>query len=504
LQPAKNQVIIKKEGFLCLNQGEKMSGIRKYLNFPVIASFCALIYVVVFSAWESLHREVKDAYRNRIVIEYWEKWTGAEYDSMKVIVDEFNDSQNKIYVKMLAISSIEQKLMLATAGGNPPDVAGIWSHSVNTFAPKGALTPLNKYLKNAGISKDKYIPVFWDLCSMYDFIWGLPSTPATLALHWNKKLFSEAGLDPECPPKNLAELDKFAEALTLVKIKRGDDPKLLRYSELTESEKKAKDFKIVKLGYTPSIPGWFNEMWPFWFGGRLWNGTSEITADKPANLAAAKWYKSFSQKYGLRNLQEFGSSFGNFASPQDPFLSGKVSMVLQGVWLHNFISKYAPQLEWGAAAFPSISARKLPDVTIAECDILVIPKGAKHPAEAFEFIKFVSTQKNMEKLALGQRKFSPLAKVSADFIKKHPNPYIKVFIDLAKSPNARYVPRMPVWNEYKNESIVAYDQIFTGLMEPEQALGELQKRSQWKLDRVLKRWNKIKKKRFKEWSNLDD
>jgi multiple sugar transport system substrate-binding protein len=481
-----------------------MFEIRKYLNFPLIASIFAIIYIIGFSIWENSQKEITDKFQNRVVIEYWEKWTGAEYDSMKTIVDEFNRSQNKIYVKMLAISSIEQKLMLATAGGNPPDVAGIWSHSINTFAPKGALTPLNKYLKKANITRKKYIPVFWDLCSMYGFVWGLPSTPATLALHWNKKLFREAGLNPGRPPKNLKELDDFAEKLTIVTVRRKGKIKRLRYLELTETEKKAKEFKIVKLGYSPSVPGWFNEMWPFWFGGGLWDGNSKITADNAANLAAAKWYGSFSRKYGLRNLQEFGASFGNFASPQDPYLSGKVAMVLQGVWLHNFISKYSPELEWGAAAFPSISAKTLPNVTIAECDILVIPMGAKHPEEAFEFIKFVNTQKNMEQLALGQRKFSPLAKVSPDFVKKHPNPYIKVFMDLAKSPNARYVPRMPIWNEYKNESIVAYNQVFTGSLTPQKALKELQDRSQWKLDRILKRWNKIKEKRFKSWRELND
>ena len=28
-------------------------------------------------------------------------------------------------------------------------------------------------------------------------------------------------------------------------------------------------------------------------------------------------------------------------------------MELQGVWMYNFINKYNPQLEWGAAPFPA-------------------------------------------------------------------------------------------------------------------------------------------------------
>ena len=72
----------------------------------------------------------------------------------------------------------------------------------------------------------------------------------------------------------------------------------------------------------------------------------------------------------------------------------------------------------------------LANSTIADEDILVIPRGCKHPKEAFEFIKFVQSQHGMEELCLGQKKFSPLVKVSKDFFRKHPNPYVKLFDEL--------------------------------------------------------------------------
>ncbi|NIR02910.1 MAG: extracellular solute-binding protein, partial [Gemmatimonadales bacterium] len=45
-------------------------------------------------------------------------------------------------------------------------------------------------------------------------MYALPTTPASLALHWNKRLFREAGLDPERPPRTLEELDRYADLLT--------------------------------------------------------------------------------------------------------------------------------------------------------------------------------------------------------------------------------------------------------------------------------------------------
>jgi multiple sugar transport system substrate-binding protein len=436
----------------------------------------------------------------RTIVSYWEKWTGFEGEAMDAVVDDFNRSQNKIFVEKLTVSGIDRKMLLATAGGDPPDVAGLWSFNANTYADKGALLPLNKFCQKKGIKRENYIPVFWELCSHRGFVWALPSTPASLGLHWNKKLFREAGLDPDRPPTSLAELDEMAERLTVVSVMRNGKQTRVRYPDLTASEKKEKNFEILQQGYSPAEPGWWNQLWCYWFGGQLWDNNRKMTVNSPENIEALRWFQSYPEKYGLENVLTFGSSFGNFSSPQNPFLSGNVAMVLQGVWMFNFIDKYAPSLEWGAAPFPAKDPVKYPMVTVAECDILCIPKGARHPVEAFEFIAFVNTQAEMEKLALGQRKFSALAVTSPEFIKNHPNPYIQVFIDMAKSPYAYYVPRMPVWDELKTEIGVAYDQAFRMIRTPEEALDAVQTRLQWRLDRILRRWDLVQEERLKEWS----
>lgn len=441
----------------------------------------------------------------RIIVDYWEKWTGFEGDAMQAVVDDFNASQTNIFVRKLTVSGIDRKMLLAAAGGNPPDIAGLWSYCANTYAEKGALLPLNKYCAEKGITRDDYIPVFWDLCEHRGFVWALPSTPASLGLHWNKKMYREAGLDPNKPPRSIAELDAMAERLTLVSIVRNGEKVKVRYSDLTDAEKNAgtpqkREFDIIQLGYSPSEPGWYNALWCYWFGGTHWDGDRTITVDSKESVEALRWFRSYPEKYGLENLLTFGSSFGNFSSPQNPFLAGQVAMVIQGVWMYNFIDQYAPGMEWAAAAFPSIDPEKLPDVTLVECDILCIPKGARHPREAFEFIAYVNSQAGAEKLNLGQRKFSPLAKTSPDFIKNHPNPFIQVFIDLAKSPNACYVPRLPIWTEMTAEVSFAYDQAFRLIKTPEEALGAVQDRLQWRMDRIMRRWDKIEEERLKEWS----
>ena len=460
------------------------------------------IAAVLFTGCDAREAEFTDD--GRRVVSYWEHWSGFEKEAMQAVVDDFNASQNRLFVKMLSVSQLEQKVMLATAGGRPPDVVGLWTRNVASYAEKGALTPLGPYLRQYGIESTDYIPALWEQVRFRGFTWGLPSTPASIALHWNKRLFREAGLDPERPPASLAELDAMNERLTVVGVRRNGVVEQVRYFDLTDAEKSDKQFEIVRLGFSPHEPGWWKSVHGYWFGADLWDGERAVTADTPENLAAFEWYASFPEKFGEANLKKFGANFGaSFASPQNPFLDERIAMVLQGVWMYNFIDQFAPQMEWAAAPFPSSDPEGRPDVTFLDCDVLCIPKGALNPEAAFEFIAFVQRQENIEKLNLGQRKFSPRATYSQDFIDRHPHPYIKVFIDLAQSPNARSLPQMPVWVEYGEEMMAAADRTFGGVVEPREALRYVQDRMQWKFDRSNKRWDLTGAARLEEWSDAD-
>jgi ABC-type glycerol-3-phosphate transport system substrate-binding protein len=436
----------------------------------------------------------------RVIVRYWEKWTGFERDAMRAVVDDFNKSQDRIHVEMTQVSQPDHKLILATAGGNPPDVAGLWSYNVSSFAEKGALTPLNHRLAEAEIGKDRYIPAMWDICTHRGMVWALPSTPSTVALHWNRRLFREAGLDPDIPPTSLEELDRMAEQLTIVAIKRDGKTVRVRFTELTEEERQAKDFDIIQLGFSPQEPGWWKQAWGYWFGADLWDGDRAVKADSPENIEAFRWIAGYTEKYGVKNMLSFGESFGNFSSPQNPFLDERVALEIQGVWMYNFIEKFAPHLDWAAAPFPSAYPDTLPNVTIVECDVLVIPTGAAHPDEAFEFMRYVNTRGPMEKLCLGQRKFSALIDYSDDFVEQHPNPYIKVFIELAKSPNGKTTPRTPIWESYEDELIVAADRVYRHIATPRDALGYAQNRAAQAMARNLRIWDTTAEARMKAWA----
>jgi len=416
--------------------------------------------------------------QGRVVLKYWDKWNGFEAEAMRGVVEDFNKSQDRIWVDFNSVSQIDRRLMLATAGGVPPDIAGVWGYSVPVYAENNALMPLDELAREKGIRAGDYIPAYWTLCNHVGHLWGLPSTPTTIALVYNKKLFREAGLDPDRPPQTIAELEEYNAKLT----RRGADG------------------RIERIGFLPEEPGWWNALWGYWWGADLVDG-SKITARAPENTAAYEWLQTYPDRFGADKLVSFRDGFGNFASPQNPFFTGRVAMVLQGVWIFNFIKNYAPSdFEWGVAPFPSSGSGARDAVTLAECDMLVIPSGAKHPREAFEFIAYVNSQPVMERLCRGQLKFSPLAVCSDEFLDSHPHPHIREFLALAKSPNAKGYPRTAIWTSYEADMRNAVSRIWGGSATAGEALDDVQARQQKNLDRRIERWKRMEPALQKLWS----
>jgi ABC-type glycerol-3-phosphate transport system substrate-binding protein len=401
----------------------------------------------------------------RVHVLYWEKWTGFEFTGIKAIVDDFNASQNRIHVDLLSEGHIDDKTMFAVSAGVPPDVAGLYSYNVPQYADERSVIPLDDFCKANGIRESDYIPSYWHLMSYGGHVWALPTTPATTALHYNRSMLAAAGLDPNRPPRTIEELDAMCTKLEHVSAGHA-----------------------TQVGFLPSEPGWWNWSWVYFFGGNLWDGTSRMTTDSPENIAAMTWVQSFSKRMGPDAVTKFKSGLGQFDSPENGFMTGQVAMEMQGVWMHNFKQKFAPDLDAGAVAFPYPASRPdLANSTVVDCDILVIPRGAKHPKEAFEFIKYVQQQKVMEKLCLSHEKNSPLANISDHFWAVHKNPWIRLFDSLARSKNAILPPRVGLWPEIQSDFAAEFDEVVIAHKTPEQALRDLGVRDQPRLDEYLAR-----------------
>jgi multiple sugar transport system substrate-binding protein len=414
----------------------------------------------------------------KIHLAYWEKWTGAEATAMSATVAAFNASQERIVVEYLSVSGIDRKTVLATAGGDPPDIAGVWVQNLASWADVNALTPLDELMQQRGTSptefSSRFEPAYADAMRYDGHIYAVIASPAAMALHWNKTAFREAGLDPDRPPASIAELYAFSERLTRRDPASGE---------------------LTQVGFLPQDPGWWPWAFPSYFGGELQGPDGSISYDSvPANVESMRWVESYTRLYGAGALQRFASGFGPFGSPQYPFFRGSTTMVFQGVWLSNYMRQYAPNLDYGVAAWPAVHPGE-PPFTIVEGDMLVIPRGSQHPQQAWEFLEYVSSSnpaaqslaelRGLELTCFLQEKNSPLRVWSPYFSQHHPHPFISVFRELAQSPRAYHAPALGVFQEYQREINIAFDQVRLGQRAPEAAMHSAQ-------ERVAQSWRRHK------------
>ncbi|MFH0982707.1 MAG: ABC transporter substrate-binding protein [Planctomycetota bacterium] len=412
---------------------------------------------------------------DRVVIRYWEKWSGVEGLAIKRLVNRFNDTvgtERNIWVDYCAISNIEQRLLIATAGGDPPDVAGVYDYSVPQYADQGALLPLDELVRDSDIRLESFKPIWLDIGRYEDRLMALPSTPYTIVLYYNRRLFREAGLDPDRPPRTTAELNEYALRLT-----RRDpaDPKGER---------------IAQLGFTssPAMLGWWHWIWPNFFDGRLWDG-KRFTLDAPAGRAAVQWIAERRAALGNRSVLEFEATSGAIEGAQNPFLSERLAMVFQGPWLANWAKTYAPNLDYGVAAFPSVTAER--QNVFASTDMFVIPRGSRHPRQAMVFLEFMLRQEHLEELCREHGKASPFRMPCPDFFAKHPNPHIRTFDGLAASEYAFGYPKMPMWAQAWSELLALHESILRGVQPPLEALRD----TQAKIDHIVEEYQSMAAKR---------
>src|SRR5215207_1183970 len=112
----------------------------------------------------------------RVVVTYWEKWSGSDAEPMRQVVQAFNDTVGRekgIYVEYLSMANVHYKTLAATAAGVPPDVAGLWPDQVVQYSLRNAATPLDDLAREFNASPDDYKRVFWDLCTYDGHVYAL-------------------------------------------------------------------------------------------------------------------------------------------------------------------------------------------------------------------------------------------------------------------------------------------------------------------------------------------
>ena len=408
-------------------------------------------------------------------ITVWYPFGGEDGQAMHEIIARFERSHPDIHVKLsfsANSNSSNQKLFLAIAGGTPPDVTFVGGQQVTEWSSRGALADITDQARQAGLGPDDYWLPSWRECNFNGRTHALPwGSDPNFAFVWNKKMFREAGLDPERPPRTIEELDEFNHRLTKIDAQG----------------------QIQSVGLIPWEFGGDTSMftWGYAFGGDFYvpppaesmDMVGRITANDPRNVAALRWLQSYAKLYDVRKISAFNSNFVGVAN--NPFYLGKEGMCLMYIGWVRLLRRYAPTLECGVSYLPAPPDGEHPTGWIGGW-ALAIPRGAPASPEAFEFMRWMSATPEgtlgMSEL-MGQ--FSAYRKNPYyDRIKN--DPILSVFYQIVS--HARHTRTLMPAVGYLSELLIrGVDDAIYGGRDAQTVLDDVTVKAQLRLEEVMKR-----------------
>jgi len=299
----------------------------------------------------------------------WVGWSARELSVFKKVAAEYDKAHPDVTVDVVG-SINDDKIVAAIRAGNAPDVASSFnSYDVGIYCGTGGWIDLSSKLKSAGIP----LSTFPAATNYYTQFGGkkcaLPLLADDYGLYYNKDLFKAAGITG--PPKTIAQLTTYAKKLT----------------------KFNSDGSIKVLGFDPFIGFYENtpERWvTAWGANWLDSSNHSILAKQPGWSNWMKWLKSYVNWVGYNKLVKFQAGLGDEFSASNAFEVGKLAMNYDGEWRVAFIQAEHPKLNYGTAPMP-VANPKLYGSGYINGTIIGIPKNGKHEAEAWDLVKYLTT-----------------------------------------------------------------------------------------------------------------
>ncbi|QDY70667.1 extracellular solute-binding protein [Qingshengfaniella alkalisoli] len=262
-----------------------------------------------------------------VEIEYWQYFFEARVTAMEQLIENFEDANPDITVKMnhFPYADYRTKVAAAIPAGEGPDVVQLFYGWLNDYVDAELIQPLPDDLFPAAQIEEEFFPMV-SAMKQDGRYWALPTAVRSLALFYNERLFDDAGI--ENPPQTLEELVATAEKLT-----KKDGAGNLTQVGLTT-------------GMTAQDHHWWREVLLRQFGGTPYSDDNRtVTYNDEAGQEALQWYVDLEQTHGVTE-----STFMD--EPQAAFKAGRAGMHIDGSFRIGALND-TRGLKWGVAELPA-------------------------------------------------------------------------------------------------------------------------------------------------------
>ena len=272
------------------------------------------------------------------------QWDSCESETISAFYDQLASEFSEVYPNVTMVGQHAQSaenFVAACAAGTAPDMwSGGWNpERMGVWAKNGCLMAIDEFLAETDFPKDRFIPGCWDTVEMDGKTWGLPNGVGVYMLWYNPNHLKEIGTGF---PKDMDEL--WADADKLTKRDAAGD--------------------ITNLGMKLTTWFWEHLTWICSFGGRIWDvEKNEPTPDHPGVIAALEDLAAAAKRYGIDQLDRWSASIGGQEGVQQPFMTGHLSMMIDGDWylqqIDEMKKEWTPGADFGVDVAPYAPKSKL-------------------------------------------------------------------------------------------------------------------------------------------------
>ncbi|WP_199621836.1 ABC transporter substrate-binding protein [Paenibacillus alkalitolerans] len=296
----------------------------------------------------------------------WEA-SPLETESVKKGLDKFMKEHPNIKVEYQPVPGAQysQKLLTMLAGNAAPDVFFLGATDYRSFQERDVLLDLTPMFETE-MSIDDFIPSSATIMSIDGKIYGVSSCTVSPVLYYNKDIFDKANLPyPPSDPAKAWTWSEFRDAAKKLTVTEGG--------------------KVTQYGFFGLESFYMTGAMLFSNGAELFNedGT-QMRVNSPQAKEVLQAVLDLRLKDGASPTAKTLESIG--MSPAQMLQTGKVAMMVDGSWALQELA--AMKFPVGVASLPKFQEAK----THGQAHVHSAWAKTKHPKEAWELVKFLSSE----------------------------------------------------------------------------------------------------------------
>ncbi len=236
-----------------------------------------------------------------VELTFWHGMNNELEDALTELTNEYNAGQDKVRVTLQNQGGYNETIdkYFQSGPGGRPEIVQMPEYMVQQTADSDSTVPIGACFEATGFDDAAFLPRALNAYQTGGVQWSMPFNVSNPILYYNKKIFEDAGLDPEKPPQTLKELRQYSKKIV---------------------DSGAARFGIAFDTGQDNGGGWFLEQW--------FSKGKELFADNANGRSAPATQVMYNNDFGVELLTEVQSlvadglavNVGANPSGQDSFL----------------------------------------------------------------------------------------------------------------------------------------------------------------------------------------